>query len=90
MLSLAGHAVYTAHDGRAALAAAREHQPDVVLLDIGLPGIDGYEVARELRLMPGMKDAVLIAVTGFDQESDRHHSEEAGIDRHMVKLPPCS
>jgi CheY-like chemotaxis protein len=85
LLALAGHAVHVAHDGPSAITAARAQHPDVVLLDIGLPGMDGYAVARELRQLEGMETAMLIAVSGFEQDSDRLHSREAGIDRHLVK-----
>jgi CheY-like chemotaxis protein len=54
-------------------------------MDIGLPGMDGYEVARRLRQQPGLKDTVLVAVTGYGQESDRQRSQEAGFDHHLVK-----
>jgi CheY-like chemotaxis protein len=77
--------VRTAHDGRAALAAAREHLPAVVFLDIGLPGMDGYEVARALRAEPAGESAVIVAVSGYGRESDKALSREAGFDEHLVK-----
>jgi two-component system CheB/CheR fusion protein len=80
-----GHEVALASDGATALAAAAEHQPDIVLLDIGLPGMDGYQVAQQLRKMPGMEKAMLIAITGYGQEQDRRLSEQAGFDHHLVK-----
>jgi CheY-like chemotaxis protein len=84
MLRLMGHGVETAHSGPAALALAPALAPDVVLLDIGLPGMDGYEVARRLRAA-GEPQPVLIAVTGYGQEEDRRRSREAGCDHHLVK-----
>jgi signal transduction histidine kinase/integral membrane sensor domain MASE1/CheY-like chemotaxis protein len=80
-----GHQTLVAHDGHAALEAADRHRPDVVLLDIGLPGMDGYEVARRLRQEYGLSSALLIAVTGYGQEEDRRRSREASIDHHLVK-----
>ena len=80
-----GHEVRTVHDGPTALELARSYQPDLVLVDIGLPGIDGYEVARRLRAEIGLADAVLAALTGYGQEEDRQRSEEAGFDQHLIK-----
>jgi two-component system CheB/CheR fusion protein len=80
-----GHEVHMAHDGPAALEAARQHRPDVVLLDIGLPHMDGYEVAQRLRQQPETQGAVLVAMTGFGQEEDRRRSAAAGFDHHLVK-----
>jgi CheY-like chemotaxis protein len=80
-----GHEVRVAPDGPAALAAAQARPPDVVLLDIGLPGMDGYEVARRLQGRPGEKAALLVAVTGRGRDEDRRRSAEAGIDLHLVK-----
>jgi PAS domain S-box-containing protein len=85
LLRMWGHEVETAHDGVSALQTARQTRPGVVLLDIGLPGMDGYEVARELRSTPGLAATRLIALTGYGQESDRHRSRLAGIDHHLVK-----
>jgi signal transduction histidine kinase/CheY-like chemotaxis protein len=85
LLSLQGHEVRTAHDGPAALETALAFRPEVVFLDIGLPGIDGYEVARRLRAQEGLKTALLVAVTGYGQEEDRHQAGEAGFDAHVVK-----
>ena len=85
LLRMWGHEVETAHDGVSALRTARQTRPGVVLLDIGLPGMDGYEVARELRSTPGLASTRLIALTGYGQESDRHRSRLAGIDHHLVK-----
>jgi signal transduction histidine kinase/CheY-like chemotaxis protein len=85
LLNLWGHEVCTAHDGAAALEAAQAWQPEVVLLDIGLPGMDGYEVARRLRAAQGPARPLLVALTGYAQEEDRRRSREAGFDRHLVK-----
>jgi len=85
LLRMWGHPVELAHDGGAALQAAREVRPEVVLLDIGLPGMDGYEVARRLRATAGMEAVRLIALTGYGQEADRRLSRLAGFDHHLVK-----
>jgi CheY-like chemotaxis protein len=85
LLRLWGHEVTVAHDGLIALEAARDIRPEVVLLDIGLPGMDGYEVARALRTLGGLDGVLLIALTGYGQDSDRHRSQLAGFDHHMVK-----
>ena len=83
-LEVLGHDVKVAHDGTAALEAARRWTADLVLLDIGLPGMDGYQVARELRLLPEPPRSI-IALSGYGQESDRKRSTEAGFDAHLVK-----
>jgi CheY-like chemotaxis protein len=80
-----GHEVEVASDGQAAVTAAQARQPDVVLLDIGLPGLDGWEVARRLQGHPAQKQPLLVAVTGYDREADRRRSDEAGIDLHLAK-----
>lgn len=85
LLQMFGHEAQAAYAGQTALEAALEYQPDVVLLDIGLPDMSGYEVARHLRRQPQTKDLTLIAMTGYGQHSDRQRSEEAGFDRHLVK-----
>jgi PAS domain S-box-containing protein len=85
LLQAFGHEVCTAHDGQAALETAASFHPQVVLLDIGLPKLDGYEVARRLRCQPGLEKALLVALTGYGQEGDRRRSEEAGMDWHLVK-----
>jgi len=74
-----------AHDGEAALREADAFAPQVVLLDIGMPGMDGYEVARRLRRQPATRDAILVAVTGWGQPQDRRRSREAGFDHHFAK-----
>ena len=85
LLKLLGHDVQTAHDGPSALDAARTLRPEFVLLDIGLPGMDGYEVARRLRRGGVLQGAVIIAVSGYGQDEDRRRSREAGFDHHLVK-----
>jgi PAS domain S-box-containing protein len=85
LLRLAGQDVRSAYDGPAALAQARDFQPAVVFLDIGMPGMDGYEVARRLRQLPGLGGVLLVALTGWAQEEDRRRSTEAGFDHHLVK-----
>jgi CheY-like chemotaxis protein/two-component sensor histidine kinase len=84
VLRMDGHSVETAHDGPQALASAGAYQPDVVVLDIGLPGLDGYEVARRLRQTPHSRDALLIALTGYGQKNDEAQALAAGFDRHLV------
>jgi len=85
LLRLWGHEVAVAHDGPAALRAAAACRPGVALLDIGLPGMDGYELARQLRRQPGLERTALVALTGWGQEEDRRRSQEAGFDHHLVK-----
>ena len=85
LLRVSGHDVRVAYSGPAALEVAVEYRPDLALLDIGLPGMDGYEVARWLRQQPSLQHTVLVAVTGYGQESDREQSREAGFAHHLVK-----
>jgi CheY-like chemotaxis protein len=86
LLELDGHAVDVALDGASGVSAARRHRPDIVLCDIGLPGgMNGYEVARQLRASPGLEDVMLVAVTGYGQDEDRQKSAAAGFDRHLLK-----
>jgi PAS domain S-box-containing protein len=85
LLRLWDHDVSVVHDGCAALDAAREQRPEVVLLDIGLPGLDGYQVARRLREEVGLDHVLLVAMTGYGQPEDRRRSQEAGIQYHFVK-----
>jgi signal transduction histidine kinase len=85
LLRLLGCEVFTAHDGLEAVEAATEFAPDVVLLDIGLPKLDGYEVCRRIRELPHGRETILVAVTGWGQEEDRRKAQEAGFDQHMVK-----
>jgi len=85
LFTLWGHHVETANDGPAALAAAAAFRPDVVLLDIMMPGMDGYEVARRLRRMPELRETLLIALTGLGRPADVADARAAGFDRHLVK-----
>jgi PAS domain S-box-containing protein len=85
LLDLWGHEVRVAHDGRQALEEVMHFEPDVVLLDIGLPQMDGYEVARRLGEQAGRQGLLLVAVTGYGQEEDRRKAQAAGFDDHMVK-----
>lgn len=85
LLQVLGHETQVAYTSATALAAADEYLPNVVLLDIGLPEMDGYEVARRLRLRPLLKNTWLVAITGYGQESDRQLSKEAGFDHHLIK-----
>jgi len=85
LLSLSGHTVTTAYDGAAGVAAALRERPEMVLIDIGLPGLDGFEVARRLRQDEGLRGAHLVALTGFDDPEVRQRVREAGINRHLVK-----
>jgi PAS domain S-box-containing protein len=80
-----GHEVQSAHDGVEALELARKFRPAIVFCDIGLPGIDGYEVARRLRVLPEARDAALIALTGYGQEQDRIDAATAGFHMHLLK-----
>jgi CheY-like chemotaxis protein len=88
LLRLDGHEVRVAPDGPVALQAVRDFAPDAALLDLGLPGMDGYEVARRLRALPETGRVLLVAMTGWDQEEDRHRSWEAGFDYHLTKPAP--
>ena len=82
LLGLWGHEARVAYDGPAALRLAREHRPDVVLLDLGLPGLSGHAVAQRLRQEPDLARTLLVAVTGSEQDG---HSQEAGLDLHLTK-----
>ena len=85
LLKASGHDVRSAHDGPTAVQAALDYRPDVVLLDIGLPGLNGYEVAKQIRQHPVLKNVVLVALTGYGQDSDRQTSLQAGFNHHLVK-----
>jgi CheY-like chemotaxis protein len=85
LLQTAKHMVRVAHTGPGAMETALAFRPEVVLLDLGLPEMDGYEVARQLRARSELAKIVIIAVTGYGQESDRHRSREAGFDCHLLK-----
>jgi CheY-like chemotaxis protein len=82
---LMGQEVRVAHDGPTALEIAEEFRPEVVLLDIGMPGMDGNEVARRLRERPEFEETLLVALTGWGQEADVERSRAAGFDHHLVK-----
>jgi CheY-like chemotaxis protein len=85
LLEITGNKTYMAHDGVEAVEAIEKHRPEVVLLDIGLPKLDGHEVCRRVREQPWGKDIVVIALTGWGQEDDRRKSQEAGFNGHLVK-----
>jgi PAS domain S-box-containing protein len=85
LLELAGHEALRAYDGPAAIALARARAPDVVFLDIGLPGMDGHAVTRRLRADPATKDSFIVALTGWGSDDDRRRSREAGADLHLTK-----
>jgi len=85
LLEITGNKTYMAHDGLEAVELIEKHRPEVVLLDIGLPTLDGHEVCRRVREQPWGKDIVVIALTGWGQEDDRRKSEEAGFNGHLVK-----
>jgi PAS domain S-box-containing protein len=85
MLGLLGHVTEMVHDGPAALDAVGGFRPEIVLLDIGLPGMDGYEVAHRLRAEPGTAEVILVALTGWGSGDDRRRTREAGFDHHLTK-----
>jgi CheY-like chemotaxis protein len=85
LLQFSGHETHKAHDGRSAIDAAERLRPDAMLLDIGLPILNGYEVCRRIRETPWGKTLVLVALTGWGQDEDRDRSVAAGFDAHMVK-----
>jgi len=85
LLKLMGNDVHTAHDGLEAVAMAETNRPDVILMDIGLPKLNGYEAARLIRERAGDREMVLIALTGWGQEEDRRRSKEAGFHHHLTK-----
>jgi signal transduction histidine kinase/CheY-like chemotaxis protein len=85
MLQLGGHDVWIARDGPSAVEEVRFRRPEIVLLDIGLPGMDGYGVAQSIRTLPDMEDLLLIALSGYGQEEDRRRSREAGFNYHLTK-----
>jgi PAS domain S-box-containing protein len=85
LLEMEGHAARIANSGREALAVAPDFQPEVVFLDIGLPDLSGYEVARQLRNIPALQGALLVALTGWGTQEDRQRTRDAGFDRHLTK-----
>jgi two-component system CheB/CheR fusion protein len=84
-VALDGHEVRHVRDGAAALDLVGRFQPDVLLVDIGLPGMDGFELARRLRASGATRNSLLVAVTGYGQEGDRRRALESGFDHHLVK-----
>ena len=87
LLRLQGHEVRVAHSGLAAMEMTKTYIPHAIFLDIGMPGMDGYEVARRLRQQPGLENVVLAALTGWGQQEDRRRTAEAGFNYHLVKPP---
>ncbi|KQT13600.1 hybrid sensor histidine kinase/response regulator [Ramlibacter sp. Leaf400] len=85
LLKMSGNDVVVVHDGRSAVAQTQEFRPDVVLLDIGLPDISGYEVARRIRKLEGVRQPILIALTGWGQQQDKEAAQQAGFDHHWTK-----
>src|SRR5205085_5579454 len=84
LLALAGHEVYEAGDGPSAIELIRATEPHIALVDVGLPGCDGYEVARQLRSSPEVRHVFLVALTGYAQPEDREDALAAGFDMHVV------
>jgi CheY-like chemotaxis protein len=85
LLEITGHRTFVVHDGLEAIAAAEAHRPEVMLLDIGMPRLNGYEVCRRVRQQPWGEEIKIIALTGWGQDEDRRKSQEAGFDGHLVK-----
>ena len=85
LLAIVGHDVRVAQDGESGLSVAREFAPDAMLLDIGLPVVDGLQVARRIRQEPGLRNVLLIALTGYGQDADRQATKDAGFDHHLSK-----
>jgi len=85
IIHLWGHEARVVYNGAQALDVAKEYRPDVVLLDIGLPGMDGYAVARALRDDPWLKECALLAMTGYDRDEVRLKAKDVGFDRHLLK-----
>jgi len=85
VLELKGHVVRVVHDGASALEAVRTFGPALILLDLGMPEMDGFEVARRIRRMPAAANTVIAALTGWGQKEDRRRTAEAGFDHHLVK-----
>jgi len=85
LLEILGHTVHVVHDGLAALGAARRFRPDLMLVDVGLPGMNGYQVARQIRTEPLLRSAVLVAVTGYGGAQHRERANAAGFDHYFRK-----
>ena len=89
LLEMTGHDVHVVFDGEAAVMAIQQLRPDVALLDVGMPKLNGYDVARRIRSDADTRHTYLVAITGWGQDSDRQRAEEAGFDAHLVKpVPP--
>jgi CheY-like chemotaxis protein len=85
LLEISGHEVWKATNGKEAIAAATVHKPDVILLDIGMPHFNGYEVAERVRAEPWGRNVTLVAISGWGQADDKNRSDAAGFDFHLVK-----
>lgn len=85
LLQMYGYSVRVAHDGLAAIESAREFRPDIMLLDLGMPRLDGYETCSRIRAEPWGKDIQIVALTGWGQDEDRRRTSAAGFDHHLVK-----
>ena len=85
MLEFLGNEVRMAHDGLQAIERAEHDRPDVVLMDVGMPRMDGYEATRRIRTQPWGRDVIIIALTGWGQDDDRARSRDAGCDGHLTK-----
>jgi CheY-like chemotaxis protein len=85
LLGMLGHEVHEARDGESAVHATQAFAPDLILMDIGMPGMDGHEAARRIRQLPLARQPVIVALTGWGNERERRHSREAGIDAHRLK-----
>ncbi len=84
-LEILGHTVQVAHEGQAAITLAKSFHPDVILLDIGIPGMNGYEICKAMHKEPVLQNTIFIAHTGWGEEKHRKRSKEAGFDHHLVK-----
>ena len=85
MLELLGNEVRTAHDGLQAVEQVEHYRPDVVLMDVGMPRLNGYEATRRIRALPSGQHAIIVALTGWGQDDDKARSHEAGCDGHLTK-----
>jgi CheY-like chemotaxis protein len=85
LLAVAGHNVRVAQDGESGMSVAREFAPDAILVDIGLPVVDGLQVARRIRQEPGLRNVLLIALTGYGRDADKQATRDAGFDYHLAK-----
>lgn len=85
LLQFSGHTLFVAHDGHEAVKMAQGHRPHIAFLDIGMPGMDGYETASAIRKIQGLEDMILVALTGWGAEEDKKRSQEAGFNNHLIK-----